>query len=231
MGCRMTPDLADLTLEEHGAQHFRSVLDAEALDALRATLAGQPADHAGIRLFGLEGLRPFLAPGGPLGPIIAAGLSSAARPVRAILFDKTEKTNWGLAWHQDRVIAVRERRDVEGFGPWTRKHGALHVAPPFDLIAGMLTLRVHLDPVPETNAPLLIAPGSHRVGLARETKVPQIVARLGVIACLAQPGDVWAYSTPILHASERASRPDHRRVLQVDYATGDLPGGLEWLGV
>ena len=27
-----------------------------------------------------------------------------------------------------------------------------------------VTLRVHFDPVPETNAPLLIAPGSHRLG-------------------------------------------------------------------
>ena len=28
----------------------------------------------------------------------------------------------------------------------------------------MVTLRVHLDPVPATNAPLLIAPGSHKLG-------------------------------------------------------------------
>jgi hypothetical protein len=48
---------------------------------------------------------------------------------------------------------------------------------------------------------------------------------------LAEAGDVWAYSTPILHASERATEPTHRRVLQVDYAVGELPGGLAWLGV
>jgi hypothetical protein len=34
------------------------------------------------------------------------------------------------------------------------------LAPPFDLLAGMVTLRLHLDPVPATNARLLIAPGS-----------------------------------------------------------------------
>ena len=28
-----------------------------------------------------------------------------------------------------------------------------------------------------------------------------------------------------------ASQPLHRRVLQIDYAVGQLPGGLEWLGV
>jgi hypothetical protein len=54
--------------------------------------------------------------------------------------------------------------EAEGFGPWTRKHGALHVAPPFEILADMVTLRVHLDPVPATNAPLLVAPGSFLFG-------------------------------------------------------------------
>jgi ectoine hydroxylase-related dioxygenase (phytanoyl-CoA dioxygenase family) len=151
--------------------------------------------------------------------------------VRAILFDKTTSANWSLTWHQDRVVAVRERMEVEGFGPWTRKHGALHVAPPFEVLAGMLTLRVHLDPVPETNAPLLIAPGSHRFGKIPGADVPMVVSKCGVAVCLAEAGDVWTYATPILHASERASAATHRRVLQVDYAVGDLAGGLEWHGV
>lgn len=128
------------------------------------------------------------------------------------------------------MIAVRERVEAEGFGPWTRKHGALHVAPPFEVLAQMATLRVHLDPVPELNAPLLVAPGSHRLGRIAEADVPAVVVRCGAAACLAAPGDVWLYSTPILHASERATAPARRRVLQVDYALDDLPGGLQWLG-
>ena len=151
--------------------------------------------------------------------------------MRAILFDKTAAANWALPWHQDRVIAVRERIEVEGFGPWSRKHGAVHVAPPFPLLARMLTLRVHLDPVPETNAPLLVAPGSHRRGRIAETDVPAIVAACGAVPCLADPGDIWLYATPILHASDRATAVNRRRVLQVDYSADALPGGLEWLGV
>ena len=119
----------------------------------------------------------------------------------------------------------------QGFGPWTVKSGLLHVAPPFDLLAGMVTLRVHLDPVPETNAPLLIAPGSHRLGQIPEGEVKSVVRRCGSVTCLADTGDVWLYSTPILHCSEAARDPVHRRVLQVDFAAGDLPGGLTWLGV
>lgn len=58
-----------------------------------------------------------------------------------------------------------------------------------------------------------------------------VVASCGTAACLAEPGDVWLYATPILHASEAAKAPLRRRVLQVDYAVDDLPGGLEWLGI
>jgi ectoine hydroxylase-related dioxygenase (phytanoyl-CoA dioxygenase family) len=95
----------------------------------------------------------------------------------------------------------------------------------------MVTLRVHLDPVPATNAPLLIAPGSHRLGLIPETYTPHVVRQCGTFACLADAGDIWIYATPILHASEAALKPARRRVLQVDYAIGELPGGLKWLGV
>ncbi|MFZ5793300.1 MAG: phytanoyl-CoA dioxygenase, partial [Pseudomonadota bacterium] len=44
-------------------------------------------------------------------------------------------------------------------------------------------------------------------------------------------GDIWLYANPILHASDAATDPTHRRVLQLDFAAQDLPGGLEWLGV
>jgi ectoine hydroxylase-related dioxygenase (phytanoyl-CoA dioxygenase family) len=88
---------------------------------------------------------------------------------------------------------------------------------------------VHLDPVPADNAPLLIAPGSHRA-LVPEAEIPATVEACGTVACLAEAGDVWVYATPILHASARA-QGSRRRVLQIDYAAGALPGGLEWLGV
>src|SRR4029079_18014270 len=129
-----------------------------------------------------------------------------------VLFDKSAETNWSLGWHQDRTIAVQQRIDVSGFGPWSLKNKMVHVEPPFDLLAGMVTLRVHLDPVPETNAPLLIAPGSHRLGQTAEGEVKSVVQQCGAATCLADAGDVWLYSTPILHCSEAARDPAHRRV-------------------
>jgi ectoine hydroxylase-related dioxygenase (phytanoyl-CoA dioxygenase family) len=105
------------------------------------------------------------------------------------------------------------------------------VAPPFTLLAGMVTLRVHLDRVTAANAPLLIAPGSHRLGCIAGPAVAEAVRRCGHVACLAEAGDAWLYATAILHASEAASEPARRRVLQVDFAASRLPGGLEWYGV
>jgi len=111
------------------------------------------------------------------------------------------------------------------------KGGVHHVAPPIDLLARMLTLRVHLDPVPLNNAPLLTAPGSHRCGVVPTPNIAAMVVKCGTFACTAEHGDIWAYSTPILHASRAATPPTRRRVLQIDYSPDDLPDGLEWLGV
>jgi ectoine hydroxylase-related dioxygenase (phytanoyl-CoA dioxygenase family) len=201
------------------------------LQEILIALAGQRTSQAGIRLFGVAALHPFLNRDGPVGAVATSVLGHTCRPVRAILFDKTPSANWALGWHQDRAIAVEERVDVEGFGPWTRKHGALHVAPPFEVLTRMVTLRLHLDDVPASNAPLLVAPGSHRLGRIAEADVPAVVQRYGVAACTAVAGDIWLYATPILHASQAATNSGHRRVLQVDYAACDLPGGLQWLGI
>ncbi len=223
--------LPELAIQRDGAQRVPSALHAGELQSLKKALADVPPAHAGIRLQGIASLKPFLTSAEPVGAVAASILGPACQPVRAILFDKSPTTNWSLGWHQDRTIVVAERIEVEGFGPWTVKNGLLHVAPPFDVLAAMLTLRVHLDPVPATNSPLLIAPRSHLLGRVPEVEVPQIVKRCGTVACLADAGDIWLYATPILHASEAALEPNHRRVLQVDFAIADLPGGLQWLGV
>ena len=209
-------------------------LDAAAtdqIDAILTALADTPKDRAGVRLTRVAALDQVLGCTGAIGARIAQFAGTGARPVRAILFDKSDRVNWSLAWHQDRTIRVRARRAVPGFGPWTVKSGLLHVAPPFDLLERMVTIRIHLDDVPTDNAPLLIAPGSHRFGLVREDRIDAIVAQCGVYACTARAGDIWVYATPILHASDAAATPRRRRVLQVDYAGFDLPGGLEWSGI
>ncbi len=147
------------------------------------------------------------------------------------MFDKTPATNWAVAWHQDRTIAVKDRREVDGYGPWSRKAGAAHVAPPVSVLEGMVTLRAHLDDCGEDNAPLHVALGSHRLGLVPADQAGQQARARETMTCLASVGDVWTYRTLFLHASDKAARPVRRRVLQVDFAAFDLPSGLLWSGV
>lgn len=213
-----------------GAQHFKGAL-TPCIDALETALATVPQGKAGLRLYGFDALAPFLASDGCIGAIAASILGATTKPVRAILFNKSPEANWSLAWHQDRTICVKEKREAPGFGPWTVKSGMIHVAPPFDLLSRMVTVRAHLDAVPPTNAPLIIAPGSHVHGRVAVEDIDTIVELCGVATCIAEAGDVWLYATPILHASEAALIPMSRRVLQVDFAAEDLPFGLEWLGV
>lgn len=222
-------DFATWTLEREGAV-LRPGAALPVLPALEAAIAGLPSDLAGIRIRGLPAI-PELLVAGPIVEVARDLLGDEARPVRAILFDKSDAANWALTWHQDRTITVRERVAVAGFGPWTVKQGILHVAPPFWLLAAMVTLRVHLDPVPMDNAPLCIAPGSHRLGLVADRDAERAALQSGVAACLAEAGDIWGYATPILHASARAEAGQRRRVLQIDYAATALPGGLEWSGI
>lgn len=219
-----------LDFELDGARLYPGAM-ADIIGELRALFDDQPRHSAGIRLHGIEALRPLLGIEGQIGTVAASIIGPNSRAVRAILFDKTAETNWSLGWHQDRTICVRERVDMAGYGPWTVKSGMQHVAPPFDLLSRMVTLRVHLDDVSENNAPLMIVPGSHKLGRIPEVEIDAVVSRLGQQLCLAETGDIWAYATPIVHGSKAATRPERRRVLQIDFSGDDLPGDLDWLGV
>ncbi|HEV2816053.1 MAG TPA: phytanoyl-CoA dioxygenase family protein [Allosphingosinicella sp.] len=215
-----------MRLDPDGAQLFPAAFSPGQVSALENLLAF--GDRPGTRLEPLPGLAALVR---PATAIAAAILGPEARPVRALLFDKSPGRNWALGWHQDRAIAVRRRVDAPGFTGWTVKAGIPHVVPPFEILARMLTLRVHLDPAGPDNAPLLIVPGSHRLGRIAEPDIAAAVDRLGQASCPAERGDLWLYATPILHASQRAARPARRRVLQLLYSADELPGGFEWLGV
>jgi hypothetical protein len=217
--------------ERDGAWRFERQLTPSDIETLRLLADSRIGARPGVRLANEPQLTAMLGPNGPVGAVAASLTSLAARPVRAVLFDKTAEANWVVAWHQDRTIAVRERIEVEGFAPWSSKDGTLHVAPPFEVLARMITLRVHLDPVDEANAPLRIALCSHAKGRVAADQAAAVAAEMPRTACLAEAGDIWAYRTPILHMSDRSLTPRRRRVLQVDYADFDLPGGLVWQGL
>jgi len=213
-----------MDLARDGAAHFSAAFTVAEAEALRRFFASHDRS---ARLRRGSGLARLIAPADG----VAARLIPGARPVFARFFDKTGDANWSLSWHQDRTIALAGRGDAPGFTAWTVKQGIDHAVPPFEIIERMLALRVHLDDTGEDQAPLLVAPGSHRLGAIPEPAIPALVERCGTRPCLAAAGDVWAYAAPILHASAAMRAPGRRRILQLAYSAEDLPRGLEWLGI
>jgi len=154
-------------------------------------------------------------------------LGDDARPVRGILFDKTPGANWVVPWHQDLSIAIKRRLDVPGFGPWSEKAGVVHVQPPAEVLRRMLTVRLHLDNCCADNGPLRVIPGSHRDPMTPE-QIANAVNGSKQFTCECPASGAVAMRPMILHASSPARSPAHRRVVHIEYATGDLPGGLQW---
>ncbi|HEY0025420.1 MAG TPA: phytanoyl-CoA dioxygenase family protein [Longimicrobium sp.] len=159
-------------------------------------------------------------------PVLGAGCFVA----RGILFDKTPEANWKVAWHQDLTIAVRERRDVQGFGPWSEKAGIVHVQPPAAVLERMLTVRVHLDDCGPENGPVQVIPASHAHGRLAPDAIDRWRDESEAVACTCARGGVMVMRPLILHASSPARTPAHRRVVHLEFAADDLPHGLEWHG-
>ena len=155
-------------------------------------------------------------------------LGSNARVVRGLLFDKTPQANWKVPWHQDLTIAVCERREVDGFGPWSVKEDVVHVQPPAKVLCGLLTLRLHLDACDETNGPLRVLPGSHRAGKLSSTEIEAQRANGESSMCIAPRGGIVLMKPLLLHASSPCASPRHRRVVHLEWSAQELPHGLQW---
>ena len=96
--------------------------------------------------------------------------------VGGILFDKQEGANWKLPWHQDVTIAITNKVDVNGYGPWSMKQGVLHVQPPATVLENMLSVRLHLDDCPLPNGALRVIPKAHLAGELSQQAIAEIVA-------------------------------------------------------
>jgi ectoine hydroxylase-related dioxygenase (phytanoyl-CoA dioxygenase family) len=149
-------------------------------------------------------------------------------PVRAIYFDKSAATNWLVGWHQDLTVAARARVDVPGFGSWSVKEGVPHVRAPVAVLEQMLSVRIHLDDCEESNGALRVLPGTHRLGRLSSEQIHELRNNHPEVVCHASAGDVMLMRPLLLHASGKSAETGHRRVLHIEYAGHDLPGGLHW---
>ena len=150
------------------------------------------------------------------------------RLVRAVGFYKSSVTRWSLPWHQDRVIAVQEKHDCQGFKNWSRKEGQWHCEAPLSILKNMFFCRIYIDDSHENNGSMEIAVGSHKNGCVVGEDVDNVAALHAQEICEAKAGDVLILPMLTLHRSKRALQPKTRRVIRLDYADVDLPAPLDW---
>jgi ectoine hydroxylase-related dioxygenase (phytanoyl-CoA dioxygenase family) len=214
-GCCVVPNLAD------------EAQIGGLLASIEPRLATGRSTHALRNLHDVPRVAEF-ASSARIRDIVERVLGIGARMVRGIYFDKTPDANWKVAWHQDLSIAVREQRDVAGFGPWSRKEGVVHVQPPPHVLENMLTLRLHLDDCGEESGPLRVIPGSHAAGILTDAEIERRVRDGPQRVCTVPRGGAVLMRPLILHGSSPATHPAHRRVIHLEFAAGALPSGLQW---
>lgn len=213
-------------VEHDGFALVPGVLSAEQIDELLASLG--PVNRAGRRGMLAVPAVLELAQSVRVLELVRPHLPAEPRPVRAIYFNKTAETNWLVAWHQDLTLALGERIEVPGFGPWSVKDGIPHVQPPVKLLQQMLTVRLHLDGADEANGALRVVPGSHRQGRLSQQQIESLRGQQPEQHCTAAAGDALLMRPLLLHASSRSTSVRPRRILHLEYAGFGLPAGLSW---
>lgn len=146
--------------------------------------------------------------------------------IKSIYFDKPQQSNWFVAYHQDLMISVNQKSEIEGYGPWTAKPGQVAVLPPVSILEDNFTLRVHLDKTEEYNGALKVIPGSHCKQVYRPETIDWNIER-EVIANVDE-GGVMIMKPLLLHASGRSTNSHKRRVIHIEFSKTALPQPLQW---
>jgi ectoine hydroxylase-related dioxygenase (phytanoyl-CoA dioxygenase family) len=223
--------------DRDGFQIINSVVSASECDRLSAELTKQFQRQLCAAKGRIGGVRNLLrtntfisqfAKSSLLFALLQKVAGSPVFPVRAIFFDKNPDANWLVPWHQDLAIAVAAQIETPGYSGWSVKDGTLHVHPPDEILAGMITLRLHLDDCHASNGALRVIAGSHCLGKLSVSEIAQRTTANKQILCEVQKGGVLVMRPLLLHASSPAEKPSHRRVLHIEFATQKLPNGLKW---
>lgn len=146
--------------------------------------------------------------------------------VKSIYFNKPAASNWFVAWHQDLTISVKEKVDIDGFGPWTVKPGQFAVQPPLSILEDNFTVRLHLDNTTVQNGALKVVPGSHRKGIYRTGDIDWSAENEAI--CEVPAGGLMLMKPLLLHSSARSTNDQQRRIIHIEFSRQTLPAPLRW---
>ncbi|SNR75482.1 phytanoyl-CoA dioxygenase family protein [Flavobacterium sp. ov086] len=145
---------------------------------------------------------------------------------KSIYFDKPEKSNWFVAYHQDLTISVDKKIEVENFENWTVKQNQFAVQPPTEILESNFTIRIHIDKTTKDNGALKVVNNSHSKGILR-------IENLGIenekeTICEVEKGGIMIMKPLLFHASNKTTNNERRRVIHIEFSKQELPDGLEW---
>lgn len=228
-----TDQLADEVLEKGFAVVSKVVNDSQISQLISTIEKIRQRDRdncsAGVRhLLKRSSVVRKFASSPELMEIAAKIVGDEAKPVKAILFDKSAEANWYVTWHQDVTIAVKKKIELNGFGPWSVKDGIQHVQPPAHVLDKIVSLRIHLDDCPTENGAIKFIAGSHKAGIMDSAEIAMQRDNQQHICCPADRGDIIVMRPLILHSSSQSTKIDHRRILHIEFVGAELPGGLVW---
>jgi ectoine hydroxylase-related dioxygenase (phytanoyl-CoA dioxygenase family) len=146
--------------------------------------------------------------------------------VKSIYFDKPEKSNWYVAYHQDLTISVDRKLPLENFGPWTTKQNQFAVQPPLNILENIFTIRIHLDNTNENNGALKVVPRSHAKGIYRPETIDWNMETEEI--CSVEKGGIMIMKPLLLHGSNRTTNGNKRRVIHIEFSDMELPEELNW---
>jgi ectoine hydroxylase-related dioxygenase (phytanoyl-CoA dioxygenase family) len=228
-------------IEERGFAIVENVMTSEEVDALRIAIEQaivESQDSTSVRdrggVYAIRNVTEVvpevraLHNHSGIAQLVSPILGKQAMLVRGLMFDKSPESNWGIFWHQDLSIAVRQREAVPDFGPWSIKAGIPHVQPPPRILQNMLTVRLHLDDCMESNGALRVLPGSHRSSRLNMFQSETLQQNTHPEICCVSSGGAVTMRPLLLHSSHRATDTARRRVIHLEFAAEPLPEPLRW---
>jgi ectoine hydroxylase-related dioxygenase (phytanoyl-CoA dioxygenase family) len=145
---------------------------------------------------------------------------------KSIYFDKPEKSNWFVAYHQDLTISVNKKINVENFENWTTKQNQFAVQPPKDILEKNFTIRIHIDKTTKDNGALKVINNSHSNGIYRVENMDFKNEKETI--CEVEKGGIMIMKPLLFHASNKTTNNERRRVIHIEFSNQELPNGLDW---
>ncbi|EDM44718.1 hypothetical protein SCB49_14140 [unidentified eubacterium SCB49] len=146
---------------------------------------------------------------------------------KGIYFDKTSQSNWFVPYHQDLSISVDQKIELDNYNNWTFKKGQYGVQPPLKILQDTITIRIHLDTTTKENGAIKVIPKSHTKGIIRTNSEDWCTQNEHI--CEVPKGGVMLMKPLTLHASNRTTNGEKRRVIHLEFNKHLLNAPLKWL--